>query len=543
MKRSSVKISSVLFSALTAYTVLAPALAANDVYQVVRGDSLSKIAQSRFGKIEQWKDLWKLNQSLITNPDLIFPGQRLRILGSGQIEFFDERLEANNTSDPEPRRFTGRKNKRSGRSTEWLLLPRQSWDWYNNLRPSESDSLGFDRRSQVGRRFINKTTAKHTISTDIVPISGEILYSRSEHKQIFMGEQVFIRADEELQVGNVYSVTQEPEKLKSDRDGRVGFSYELKGKVKIIGVRDNNFIATVIDLQSPIHRKDLLIPEVKSLVFPNPIASSAPIEAQLLSGHHDSFDLPGDQHLVFLDVGTADGVAPGVVFRQYLHKDPVTGDEISTSDFLIETQLLVLEASEQFSTAIVLNTRGNLTSDSKLTSLTDVSDLDNQAGMQVLIQSESPVLSTDALDQLDQTQDLGENEQKELRQLENWSQVPEEIKREYIHSDAKKLNDLGSEVAPNDGSGSTGPIDDQRVPEMQPDTNTDALPESMPEPLPEPTVETSTELQGTPEPAPYKRNLTPKKQSQPTPPPSNNEDYQLDDVPLSIENADTEPPR
>jgi hypothetical protein len=48
-------------------------------YAVVAGDWLSKIAE-RYGIKGGWKHLYDLNRSVVgNNPDLIFPGQRLRL--------------------------------------------------------------------------------------------------------------------------------------------------------------------------------------------------------------------------------------------------------------------------------------------------------------------------------------------------------------------------------------------------------------------------------------------------------------------------------
>jgi nucleoid-associated protein YgaU len=46
------------------------------VYEVVSGDSLSKIGQ-RFGVA--WKDIFEANRDQISNPDLIQPGWKLKI--------------------------------------------------------------------------------------------------------------------------------------------------------------------------------------------------------------------------------------------------------------------------------------------------------------------------------------------------------------------------------------------------------------------------------------------------------------------------------
>ena len=48
-------------------------------YPVQKGDSLSKIAQHQYGDGKKWKTIFEANRDQITNPDLIHPGQVLKI--------------------------------------------------------------------------------------------------------------------------------------------------------------------------------------------------------------------------------------------------------------------------------------------------------------------------------------------------------------------------------------------------------------------------------------------------------------------------------
>ncbi|HKE46901.1 MAG TPA: LysM peptidoglycan-binding domain-containing protein [Rhodanobacteraceae bacterium] len=48
-------------------------------YTVVKGDSLSKIAKEFYGSANKWHDIYDANRDQISNPDLIKPGQVLKI--------------------------------------------------------------------------------------------------------------------------------------------------------------------------------------------------------------------------------------------------------------------------------------------------------------------------------------------------------------------------------------------------------------------------------------------------------------------------------
>ena len=51
-------------------------------YTVVAGDSLSKIAKRFYGDANKWPRIHEANRDQIKNPDLIYPGQKLRIPGA-----------------------------------------------------------------------------------------------------------------------------------------------------------------------------------------------------------------------------------------------------------------------------------------------------------------------------------------------------------------------------------------------------------------------------------------------------------------------------
>ena len=56
--------------------------AATRTYTVVAGDSLSKIARKVYGDAGRWKEIFEANRDTIKNPDLIHPGQSLKIPGA-----------------------------------------------------------------------------------------------------------------------------------------------------------------------------------------------------------------------------------------------------------------------------------------------------------------------------------------------------------------------------------------------------------------------------------------------------------------------------
>ena len=49
------------------------------IYEVVSGDSLSKIALREYGDAKQWNRIFEANKDILTDPNKIKPGQKLKI--------------------------------------------------------------------------------------------------------------------------------------------------------------------------------------------------------------------------------------------------------------------------------------------------------------------------------------------------------------------------------------------------------------------------------------------------------------------------------
>ncbi len=50
-----------------------------EYYTIERGDTLSKIAKSHYGNAMDYPKLFEANREVIQDPDLIYPGQKIRI--------------------------------------------------------------------------------------------------------------------------------------------------------------------------------------------------------------------------------------------------------------------------------------------------------------------------------------------------------------------------------------------------------------------------------------------------------------------------------
>jgi nucleoid-associated protein YgaU len=60
-------------------TTAAPGAGAAQTYTVASGDTLSKIAKKFYGDANAWNTIFQANKDQIKNPDMIHPGQVLKI--------------------------------------------------------------------------------------------------------------------------------------------------------------------------------------------------------------------------------------------------------------------------------------------------------------------------------------------------------------------------------------------------------------------------------------------------------------------------------
>jgi len=67
------------FSNVVGNADTAPARDLGGSYTVQSGDTLSAIAQRHYGKASRWQEIFEANRDQIDDPDLIRPGQVLRL--------------------------------------------------------------------------------------------------------------------------------------------------------------------------------------------------------------------------------------------------------------------------------------------------------------------------------------------------------------------------------------------------------------------------------------------------------------------------------
>jgi hypothetical protein len=388
-------------------------------YEIVRGDTLYDVSQRFFGDGKYWPKIWAINNGRVLNPHLIYPGNRIAFNpGSGStLPSIDVTGVAIGTTTIRSDSGTTVVETKK-RSQEWKTLPPQRWEQVA-LKPSqEVDPLGFDRRSKIVFKQPTGTTLKFVVREEDYEPVGTIKNAKTMATSLSIGEQVFIENNSNLQVGEEYAVVPPSAyPLLGSTSGAGAYAYENMGTVLIKGVRGSLFLGEVTQAYGSIQRGHLLVPKIERVPELDPIPGPEAIEASVTLDPTNSTFLSSQLRYVFIDRGSREGIAPGMVFRSYQREDPNLRTEFTDSNIVRETDFMVMQVTTNFSVAYAINGVGTFQTNNPAFLLTDVGEVARQ--MEGGIQP-PPEGELDQLDQLDSGSELSEEEKRELEQLENY---------------------------------------------------------------------------------------------------------------------------
>ena len=254
---------------------------------------------------------------------------------------------------------------------------------------------------------------------------------------------VFIRSEQEnLEVGKILAVTTEHSRLTSPSLNRRCRAYPILGKVRIIEKRNDTWVGRIEGATAPIERRrGVLIESPDRVLLTGPVAAIDPVEARLLLAPQGHTKLSAQHEIAFIDRGKDDGITEGMVLRGFQSHDPYDDSEISSKRIAISSDVQVLQAYEKFSSVLVVRSTGTpLEQGALLVALTDVSDLKRMGAPRSIdiesgeVERAAPIEEPapppveekkDDLDSLESSDELSDEEKKNLEQLEKHPSEPE----------------------------------------------------------------------------------------------------------------------
>jgi len=282
-------------------------------YTIQKGDTLWDLSHRFLDSSWQWPDLWSEN-SQISNPHRIYPGDRIRLFQRKDIEIWvDTDL-----------------NKKVVEEREPLLDPY----FYSSI-----DKIGFIKKKPVTHH-------------------GVIFGVKDDKKMISKGDLVYIRPNKDRPFipGSKFTVYRTLKPLRDRRtNSYIGVQHYLTGIVEITKIEPKFAVARVDRSFRSIEVNDQLIPYVKR--SPKIILTESKKELKgkiIVSEEHAS--IIGDNTVAFIDKGNIDGVKAGqrysIFYRKKKRLDPGTRGDVYLTP-VVFGKLLVLHTEETTSTVLI----------------------------------------------------------------------------------------------------------------------------------------------------------------------------------------------
>ncbi len=360
----------------------------SDRYEIARGDTLWDVSARLFGDPKVWPKIWEINNTSILNPHMIDPGMSL-VFNSGSglsLPTLAMSQPVNNASastvknhyrvsrDDRPGAVWDEKTPNPG--SEWKRLPRQSWELVQIDLPPDIDRDGFDSKNRI---YLRKTPTglelPHLVACAPVAPLGKVEGTRNVTSYVYRGSEVTISASTSgpLEIDRVYSLL-DPAPSTLENKERKALSYDILGKVKILGLHNGTYVGEILATREPVLRGALLIPEIARLEKIAPVPGPKSIKGTILADRRTGAFMSGQNKWVYIDRGTNDGVERGMIFRIFQNSDPKTLKPLTRGDVFVQGDMQITQGCGDFSIGMFIWSRGEVPERYEGMLLTDITD-------------------------------------------------------------------------------------------------------------------------------------------------------------------------
>jgi hypothetical protein len=275
-------------------------------YTVKKGDTLWDISRSHLKDPFMWPKIWKQNPS-VTDPDLIYPGERLRLpetAGAPPVSEAGKETPAAPKMEikaEEPFVEKGvtilKTHKGAG---EDKIIPLDEGAAKKQPIATENDILraGFIARGYEGGRDI------------VAGVRGD--------RTIFMsGDEIYVQDAGGLKEGDRFVACRPgPHVTIPGTVVDYGKVMYVSGVVELTGKRDNLYVGVIRESFSDIKKSDLLLPAADTELVYDPVPENAKLKgawAYVLAAKEDKV-IGADGDILYIGLGAKDGVKPGDTF-------------------------------------------------------------------------------------------------------------------------------------------------------------------------------------------------------------------------------------
>lgn len=304
------------------------------IYTIVPHDTLWDISDKFLKNPFKWPKLWRLNP-YIKNPDLIYPGNIVRITPDG-IEVI------------------------SGKEAEIGKLPVVS------LEPEKEALVVLEPEPEPvvppppPSFSSNEIPRAGFISDKDLDASGVLVGPRETKEMMNSGDEVFVSFSEGVTAneGDGFSIFRVGEAIKHPVTGKkLGNVIDIVGSLTVKGSDGDVMVARIDNSFKEIEAGARLKPFMQPVTEVEITDPEAEVEGYVVASLEHTENL-SEANVVYIDRGASDGVRAGNVMRVFRKtepvKDPVNKGKKLTLPALELGKLIVVEAGERTSAGVVI---------------------------------------------------------------------------------------------------------------------------------------------------------------------------------------------
>ena len=293
-------------------------------YVVKKGDTLWDIANYFFKDPHKWLKIWEKN-IYITNPDLIYPGNKIW--------------------------FNTQKKKQGGLST---LRPQPT------IISKPVERLGGKIDTSL---LITALSRQGFVSPKAIDGVGYLLDSEDERLNYGANDHVYIKMQQPANEGELFDVFRSDDTIYDPDTGKaIGILVKHLGQIEITGEKDGIYRGVILKTFEEISRGDRLKPAIHIDTKIQPNFPDRTLHGKVLYIRNDAAEA-GQNQVIAINLGISAGMKAGTALSIHRAgrkiKDRITGHEVTLPEEKIG-ELLVLVAHQDASLALVTRSSSSI---------------------------------------------------------------------------------------------------------------------------------------------------------------------------------------
>jgi hypothetical protein len=321
-----------------------PASSSNQIYTIRPGDTMWDICKIILDNPWYWPKLWSLNQYIL-NPNQIFPGNRLVFSPATDTSFPNFEVVAD-----------------EGEESSEVSHQDESETVVKAERAGDSTFIVEQSKLRKGETLAVKLRSITMVSPKGFETIGKIASSVEPKESLMFGDKVYLKFFEQREVkpGDKFQVI-EKVKMVYDPDHKtkkIGWMIRKKAVITISHIfpdkrwKKTVFEGTISDGDHFVKRDDEIIPfesDIKSVI---PHFTDKEIDGKIVEADIEQI-LISNNDFVFLNLGTKDGVQPGLQLYAVRSGDGLEEEQQSDLPDVPVGRILIVDSKEKTSTAYV----------------------------------------------------------------------------------------------------------------------------------------------------------------------------------------------